>query len=393
MPEQALADAMAAPTRQWARATAWAAIGTLGDGDPARQLEALGQFPESRLRDDLSTRAIGALAATDAAAAEAHLQLLSEPRRRDRVLSEILGKFAERDPSAALVRVRELAPEATRAGGIRLVTAVLRAAAKEDASSALAAIDELPPALQEQARGAALVGWAQEHAAEALSWAAANGVNVLEAKAFVYFGDDGGVGWNSLLSTAFERDRAKTLEWLRAQPPSADRDRMLMEGIWSGNTEEKLQIYGELTAWGQTQAAARMVEGSYRSDGDRGQSEAWVRDQPAGPAKQAAIRGFCARETGNGPERVEEIAAAWPLGAERDAALRGITDSFSYNNPARAIEFARRISAAPVREAATERVAQVWLSRDKDAARAWIGATSDLSAEQKRVLLRQADGD
>ena len=199
LPERALAEAMAKPDAQWARGTALAAIQSLAEGDPVRQLEALTRLPASRLRAEMSETAIKALAQKDSVAAEARLNLLPEPRQRARVLSEILGELAARDATAGLARLSALAPDLTPGSdGTRLVTAVLRAAAKQDAAAALAAVDGLPQELQAVALGSALVGWAGEHPVDALTWAAANGVELSEAKA-VSFGDgDGGASWDNV---------------------------------------------------------------------------------------------------------------------------------------------------------------------------------------------------
>jgi hypothetical protein len=49
------------------------------------------------------------------------------------------------------------------------------------------------------------------------------------------------------------------------------------------------------------------------------------------------------------------------------------------------------VSDPAIREASFERIAQTWMFTNHAGARAWITSTPDLSAEQKRVLLRQAD--
>jgi hypothetical protein len=269
------------------------------------------------------------------------------------------------------------------------VTAVLRAAAKQDAAAALAAVDGLPEGVQTVALGSALVGWAGEHPEEALTWAAANGVELSEAKAFRFHGDFDGVSWNSLLGTAFDSDPAKTLAWIRTQPASPERDSMLREGIWRGTAEEKLQIYAELTPKGQAAAVGELVEQSFRNG--EGQMEQWVKAQPSGPARQAAIQALTACQSDNTPERIDVLADAWPAGPDRDAAMRGLVLSLSQNDPRRALDFARRVSGIAARESAIENIARNWLYRDEPAARAWIVGAPELSAEEKRVLLRQSE--
>ena len=391
LPERALEEAMSKPDSQWAREMAHSAIASLAEGDPMRQLEALTRLPASRLRSELCETAIKALAEKDSAAAEERLELLTDPRQRARVQSEILGKLAERDPAAGLARLAAVASDLTRGtDGIRLVNAVLRQAAKKDAAAALSTVDELPEELRTQALGAALVGWAGENPIDALTWAAANGVNLSEAKAFTFHGDYGGGGWNSVLSVAFESDRTKTLAWLRTQPASPERDLMLREGIWGyGTFDDRIQIFAELTPQGQADAAWNVVQSSQRIDA--GQIEPWVKALPPGSARKSAIQSLVLNQANNTPDSIEALTDAWPAGPDRDAALRGIVWSFSNSDPSRALEFARRVSAPAIRQSTFENIARNWLYRDEPAARAWITSTPEISAEEKRVLLRQFD--
>ncbi len=388
-PEAALAEALAAPDAPWARDTAQAAIQSLADGDPARQLETLAHLPASRLRNGMCETAIKSLAVKDTAAAEARLDLLPEPRQRASVQAEILGQLAERDATAALARLAALAPDLTAGTpGSRLVSTVLRAAAKKDPAAALAALDGVPEELHAQALGAALAGWADEHPVDALSWAAANGVDPREAKAFQYFGDDGNVAWNSLVSTAFQRDHAKTLAWLRGRPASAERDAMLREGVGNGTAEQQMEVFAELTPQGRAGATEYVIQSLYQNDPQR--AEAWVKAQPAGAARQGAISNLATNQARNAPERLDALAATWPAGADRDAALRGIAWSI-YDDPQRALDVARRVGDTAMREESLERIAQSWAYRDEAAARAWVTTAPEFSAEQKRVLLRQFD--
>ena len=390
LPDSALAEALATPHAAWAQRTAWSALEALAEGDPTRQLAALANLPASGLRDDMCDRAIESLAEKDSAAAEAALRLLSDPRRRARVQAEILGKLAERDPAAGLARLAALAPELKPGtAGMQLVTKILRAAAKQDAASALAAVDGLPEELQTSARGAALVGWAGEHPVDALAWAADHGVDVADAKVIEYFGDNGGNGWNSLVSIAFGSDPAQTLAWLRTQPASPERDAMLRQGIWRVTAEEKFRIYAELTPAGRAEAAGDLVRSAFENG--TSDIQQWVKTQPPGAARKSAIWWLAYYQVSNVSESIETAADAWPAGSDRDAALSGMVLFLAQNDPRRALEIARRVSGASARETVFESVASSWSYRDEPAARAWVSSAPEFSAEQKRVLLRQFD--
>jgi hypothetical protein len=393
VPEETLAEAIANQDARWARTLAGIALMSLSGGDPARELERLIRLPEGPLRAELCVPTIRALADKDYAAAEAYLNLVPDPRLRAKVQAEILGRFAARDPAAGLARLAALAPSLPAGvDGIRLVTEVLGEASKKDPEASLAAVDGLPENLRMQALGAVLVGWADEHPVDALTWSAAHGVDLNEPKGSLSIGDKG-MSWRPLLSVAFGRDKEKTLEWVRTLPASPERDSMLTPGLWGGTMEQKSRVYAELTPAGQVSAAGEMVRMSLRYGGvGLDQIEPWVKAQPPGAARTAAIRELADYQAGNTPERLDELAKSWEPGPDRDAAMRGIASLLaSANNPLRALEFARQVNDQATRESAFEKIAQDWLNRDKSAARAWIASAPELSAEQKRVVLRMAE--
>ena len=380
LPERALAEALAAFGARWAIDTAGWAIDSSAERDPVRQLELLAQFPANWLRDSFCESAIKALAEKDCAAAEARLDLLSKPQRRASVQSEILGKLAERDPAAALARLAALAPNLKPgADNFRLVTAVLRAAAKKDPTAAFEAVKGLPERFKTEAFRLVFAGWAQGHLDDALAWAEATG------------GDQSGAK-SSLSYIAFSIDRDKTLAWLRTQPASSERDVMLTGGIRSAPVVEKLQLYDELTPRAKAEAAAMLVRSCFEKSPSfpADQIEPWINAQPPGPARKGAIQAFAYHQTPTS-ENVEALANQWSSGPDRDAALRGICSSIYDKDPQRALVFARRIGAHEVRESALENIAQSWLYRDESAARAWITSTPELSTDEKRVILRQFD--
>ena len=389
-PDAALAEAMAAPDAPWARDTARAALESLAESDPARQLEALARWPASRLRDGLCETAISSLADKDSVAAEASLALLSEPRDRARLRAEILRQLAERDPAAALARFTALAPDLTPGTSDNLlISSVLREAAKKDPAAALAAAEALPKELRTSAFGAALVGWAAGHPVEALSWAAAHGIDVAEAKAISqFFPNFSGFAYEPLMSAALRSDRAKTLAWMRAQPASPEREAMFHAGIGNGTVEQQMESYAELTPSARTDAAGQVFDSLNRDDPQR--AEAWAKAQPPGPARQAALSSLAEKKAGNAPENRDTLAEAWAAGADRDAVLRGLVWQAD-NDTQRGLGFARRVSDPAMRETLLEWVARGWLRQDAPAARAWVTSAPEFSAEQKRVLLRQFD--
>jgi hypothetical protein len=388
-PRSALADAMAAPDAPWAQSTAREAMVGIAEDDPVRQLDTLAGLPASRLRSALCETSILQLATTDSAAAEARLDLILEPRKRSRVHGEILGRLTERDPEAGLARLAELAPDLTSGiGSIQLVTAVLLVAGKKDSSAALAALDNLPEELRMPALGATLTGWAEQSPIDALQWALENGVNVNEAKAITDFFDDGNGAWRTPLHAAMDKDRDNTLAWMRTLPESPDRDALLMHGIWRGTPEDRLAIYADLTPEGRIVATGQIVN-SFGNDNDR--AVAWINSLPPGPERNSAISAFAGGQVSSTLGQAAVIGDRWPAGPERDTALSAIAWNVAKNDAGQGLDFADRVGDATKREGAFASIANTWLGLDEPAARAWLSATPELSAEEKRVILRQFD--
>jgi hypothetical protein len=385
-PDSALAEAIAAPDAPWVRATIWAALETLAEGDPMRQLDALSRLPVGRLRSEMCELAIKTLADKDSTAAEQKLDMLTEPRQRARVEAEILGKLTERDPAAGLARLAELAPELKPGTtGSRLLTKILLPAATKDPAAAIAALDGVPDELYQSAVGAVLVGWATDHPVEALEWAAANGVDIAEARAIQFYGEDGN-GWTPLILTALNADRDKTMAWMLAQPASRERDAMLLEGGGSG-TQQQLDLFNALTPDAQADAVWRVM--NTFDGGTAAKAEAWVKDLPPGPIRSAGVENLVVLQYYNNPDRVDSLADAWPAGPERDGALSSLAHNVGYRDPQKGIDLARRVGDPISREIAFERITRIWLRRDEAAARAWLANSGEMPSEAKRVLLRE----
>ena len=65
-----------------------------------------------------------------------------------------------------------------------------------------------------------------------------------------------------------------------------------------------------------------------------------------------------------------------------------IPDAFRQGAP---LDYARRMSDPAARELAFYVVANRWSQRDATGARAWLAGTTEISADARRVLLRQLD--
>lgn len=396
-PELALAEAMANPEARWSRDLARNAVAALrvSPWSSTEYLELLARQPANRLRDTMAMDAIKFLSRSDVAAAEGKLQLLSDPGDRANVLADILGNLAERDPAAGLARLEAATPNlGSDAAASRLISIVLKAAASHDPASALALIDKLPDALHTSALGAVLVGWAKQDPIQALEWAVANGQSISD----ITFYDRGsnGIGTiESLLDSALGAKRGETLDWLRAQPPSSARDAMLARAIGQGNGPGEIsaleqEIYSELDRNRQTYAAYRIVWPITRMSFD--EAQAWIKQQPAGEERIAAVRQMTYNRLSTFPDQAESVPDAWTSGPDRDTALEAIAGPMALTSPLRAMSFIERISDPELRDQAIFNQARIWLARDPIAAKAWLATTPNLSADSKRVMLWNYEG-
>jgi hypothetical protein len=385
-PRATLDEAMADPNSRWAQHAARLALPTLGDGDPAAQLETLSKLPPSRLKDTLTAEAIQSLAEKDFEGAHAQLSLIANARQRSRLEKDILGKLAARDAPAAIKKVVELS---TALGdGItarQLIATVLQPAAKADPKAALASLDQLPEELRSPARGSVLVGWANEHPMDALNWAVENGINVKQTISISP--DSNGGAWQSLMSVALFKDREKTLSWIRALPASEERDGFLRDALWSDSWENRIAIFNEIRPEAQKDAIGPLLRGF----GETGvkTAEDWVQAMQPGATRTEAIKVLTAFQVDNKGEKADSLAEAWPAGNERDSALKGIVSSIGFKDPQRGMNFAMRIQDPQLRFDSLLMVAENWLSKDERAASAWISNSNEFTADEKRVILRR----
>ena len=390
LPEKALQEASSSREGPWARSMAHEALEALAKGDAAAQIEALTSLPDSKLRTELYESAIRNLAKTDPAAAEARLDSLPEPWRRLRLEGLILGKLAEKDAPAALARLAELAPTLqTGATGTQIISPVLRNVARKDPASAMAMIDQLPEGMRTTALNVVLGDWAEKEPVTVLNWAVENGVDLAACKAMTFYDESPSGSFNSLVTIALGADRAGTMEWLRAQPPSQQRDMMICDAIWRASGGEKFDLYAQLSPAKQAEAARTVAWAILQEDPPK--AIAWVNDLAAGKGREGAIGAVVANQVRNAPEKIDTYLENWQPGPDRDAALGGVATQLANGTPERALTFARQIKGTNARENAFEDIAQRWLLRNDRAARAWILSAPELSPEQKRVLIRQFD--
>jgi hypothetical protein len=230
-----------------------------------------------------------------------------------------------------------------------------------------------------------LGGWAAAHPLDALAWAADTGVTILESSSIEDFGDGYVSSRRDLISTALKSDRDRTIEWIRSQPASPERDSMLVEALSWTPLAETLEGLAELSPESRKERTWWIIR---KFQNDLEGAEKWVRGLTESE-RIAGIRELSYVQAENFPERIDSLAEAWSAGPERETALEGIAQYLCQNRPEQAAEFARQISDPTARWKIYQSLASFWLYRDEAAARKWISSTTELSPDDKRVVVRE----
>jgi hypothetical protein len=387
-PQEALADAARHPGAFWASSTARETITSLS-GNPARQLEALQQLPPGKLRSEQAVIVVRLLAWTDPASAQAALELVSDPKSRAEMQEQILSALAKTDCPTACARVVDAVsslPHGASAYG--LISQVWMQAGASAPEQALSAVDQLPEALRNRAIAATLLGWAKNDPTAALEWAAANGVDPDDMK--VSAGGNG-YGYRSMILEALSGDRAKTIAWLEARPPTDQTDDMIQSAMWQATPAEAERLLGHLTPEGMPAGAGQYISTLLASNPEA--ALAWASAQPAGAVRTAAIATLVGRQADKDPGNLAALTDAWSPGPDRDAALSGAASTLGYTQPAQAIALARQIGDEAARENALKQAVWSWGFRDNAGARAWLGSTPDLPPSLREELRKDLERD
>lgn len=391
-PERALEKALRIPDENTGAQIAAAAVAGLAGDDPKGAVERLAQLPEGKLRERALADSIRLWAAKEPAAAYAQLGRLAPGRLADEVRRGVMHEWAKSDPNAALGALEELGPSLrAELHGNPLVREVIGAAASKDPQVALEAVERLPDALQRDATTAAIVAWARKDGVAALEWARSHGIS-LEARSYQRFGGGLGFssyGWNSLLDSAMNSDKEKVIEWVRALPAGEERSRGIAEIIRHAPMEQARELFTELPPERQKDAVWSFIGRARQDDPDA--TADWVRNLPPGPVRTSAVNALVSSSSHGGPEKIEEVIQDFAPGPDRDAALWGAVSGTAYRKPHQALEFATRIQERRIRERAFEQLASSWFYQDRAAAAAWLAQTQEITPENKRVILRQAE--
>jgi hypothetical protein len=162
---------------------------------------------------------------------------------------------------------------------------------------------------------------------------------------------------------------------------------MLQEqAFFHGSTVSSRELFSDLPPERQPRAAEWLVRAIAKEDA--ADAIRWTRELPSGEAREKAV-GTLAWDLAENADPNSALLEELLTGPDRDVALRAYADRITPKEPAKSLELAAQIADADVREQAFSYIASSWLDRDETAARAWLAATSELSAATKANLLHR----
>ncbi|MEO8350411.1 MAG: hypothetical protein ABI680_01690 [Chthoniobacteraceae bacterium] len=382
-PEAAIALALERPEASASQNLVTDAVGALAQDDPAGQLDRMAALPAGRLREAAISAALTKLAQTDPSGALARLDELPPGARRDSAQTSILIAWAQNDPTGALAETgrRIEAGELGRERGD--LSDTIRVAAEVDPAAALKWTETLPEDLRFDAATIVAGSWAAKDPTAALDWAIANGLALDKASSL------GGGYWSgrSILERALATNSTKTIEWVRAQPASAERTRLLTQSVGNAPVELSREIFNELPPDFQFIAAPTVA---YQiADSGIDDAVSWTKELAAGSVREHAITGMVGILGRRANDQLDSLLEQYPVGADRDAALRGAVQA-SWGKQTQGLSYAQSISDPAIREQAFRQVASSWLNSEPAAARVWLDGTNELSPDVKKMLVRSA---
>jgi hypothetical protein len=296
--------------------------------------------------------------------------------------------MAAQEPAESLARVEAMLPSLCRGiVGIAFVSRFTNALAQEDLAAARAWVESLPGALGQDPLIAVGREWAKTDPIGALEWAMAHGADV--TRGLHEFTNDER-GWSgAVLKEAMLNHPEETVQWVKAFPPGAERDRLIerafherLDNLPSGqlsfdSNEILFDLLAELPPDAQSRAA-RDLGNKRAQPASFTDLDAWAAHFPAGPAQDAAIAGALQRLAGSNSARAETILEAITDQHQFDAAVSGFATGMASRDPAVAAARAMEIRDPAIRFDTLDRVVPEWLRANPAAARTWLAAANTI---------------
>jgi len=352
-----------------------AAAAGMGLDNPTALNSLLSEIPDGPLRIEAMQRIAQQQAHSDPEGLASWLQSVPEAART-RVLVENgywIGNF---DPKLAIALL-DSTPDATTEA-THLLSSVAQNYASEDPTAALAWARSIPsPEGRSAALSQTLRALAEQDPAAAAQQAAA-----LDPKAL-----------DGVIDVWSERDPDALLAWAASAPPDKQELAMLKASMAkSGNDPAAgAEIVSRMATSSQTPnnslfSATTEVAGAYFRDSVT-DSAAWAGSLPEGTARNAAIQTITEQWTRLDPVAASEWVQQMPAGEGRDTAAERLSTGISQSDPESALIWASSIGKDSQRDETVRSIYEQWKSRDAEAARAGLEASTSISDSLRRSLL------
>jgi hypothetical protein len=374
--------------------------------DPSNAINLAQGSPE---RDDALSAVLEQMAQHDPAQALA-LSLKTKPTHGI-PFGTIFSQWADKDLGQATQTALQLPHDDDRNQAIR---AIVNTLVKNDASSAVAWVGQLPQgAVENWARANLVAYWVDKDPEAAADYVQ----NLQQVSA-----DDRST-MNALVVRSWSQSDPKAFAiWAKSLPPSPLRQGALESsiGLWAKNDPQAaLAFLNTLPLDASTQDPMYREIASEWATSDPQTAAAWANQLPDGNARNACLlevisqwandepakatvylqslpngplRNEAFQTVGNVWGRVDPVGAStWltqlPSGAARDAAVGSFTNQVVTSDPDAAYQWAESISDANARQGQVSAILQRWMQIDPSNAAIAVQKSS-LSAEQKNSLLQ-----
>ena len=400
-------DKMTISQREQVRAGLLARWGEL---DPEAAMEyalALSRTPEKRAAVNA---VLNGWAEKDARAAARWIAELPEGVLKNAALGTLIKAVTKTDPPQALALLQgSLSLKARRMSrdSTDLVQAVFGHWAEKNLGEAATAAAQLDKPFCDTALSFVGERWARSDLAGALAWARAQPNDLAKRRLEASSSTTNAV--TGVLETWINRDPEAAMTWLENLPEGNERANLIQCALlctYQQDPAHAMELALMIPEGIAQESALGFAVGSW-ADTDPAGAFTWATGQPDEKVRRTTLKLVASRWLSADPNGASQWIASLPAspakdGMVSDAArliLEGETLGRTRQNPSidrmpgdgyRAIaQVVANISDPPSRDAALEKLAGLWLSKNSDAARAWI-VESMLSPTVKERLLKTA---
>jgi hypothetical protein len=289
-----------------------------------------------------------------------------------------ISHLATTDLSAALALIQTWPPGEDHDEAIR---AAIQSAAQDDARGALQILDQLPAgpnrnALMQQV----CTTWGESEPRAALDWMMQNAP-----------AGKGSYGLADLIQGWMTSAPEEAIAWAEAQPAGDRRDSVMskiVNDFVKTDLDRAQSLFAQLSPSAQGSAASSIVNAILQESPEK--ACAWAQSLPEGAAQRKAYGELGRQWTNQDANAAAQWLGTLPEGKARDAAAASFSGSAFPRDPEGALAWAQTIGTPRDRDSSVEDLVRRWMGSDSAAARKWLDANQQISADEKDRILNGA---